>query len=367
MKTLYIHIPFCQSKCFYCSFAVSVGQEKRMDAYVDCLIREMDRYQEEPIKSIYWGGGTPAYLGIEQIQKLAKAIDRTFDVMPHAEFTMEANPEGLDQTKLNVFKEIGVNRLSLGVQSLNDKYLKYLGRNHSAEEARQAYGRIREAGFHNVNVDLMLAFPDQTLPELMFDLEQIMALQSEHLSLYTLTIEENSRFFTKKVVLSPGSSQAELYTTTLQTLEEEGFKQYEISNFAQPRFESAHNMNYWMGGDYIGIGMSAHSYLQGRRSWNVAHLMEYMQRIENHESPIEDFEELSVQERLVETFLFNLRMNRGVDLDALETKFQSQLSQNQKEMLENFIREGFLRQESSRIVTTLQGKLVLDELCARLI
>jgi oxygen-independent coproporphyrinogen-3 oxidase len=226
---------------------------------------------------------------------------------------------------------------------------------------------IRHAGFENISLDLMFAFPDHTLNELIFDIERILSFQSEHLSLYTLTIEENSRFYTKKIVLSDGGSQAEFYTTTLQMLEDEGFKQYEISNFAQPRFESQHNMNYWLGGDYIGVGMGAHSYLQGKRSWNVSHLMEYIQRLENNQSPIEDHEALSVQDRLVEAFLFNLRMNRGVSLEDLETKFQSQLSQNQKETLENFVEQGFLIQSGKHLATTLKGKLVLDELCSRLI
>jgi len=198
MKSLYIHIPFCEQKCFYCSFVVSIGQEQRMDTYLDCIALEAHRYKGEQVKTIYIGGGTPTLMSEKQIQKLNNIIQENFILSQAMEWTIEANPERLNSSKLKLLKTSGINRVSLGVQTMNNKYLKYLGRNHNAQAAVNSYKRIRKAGFENINIDLMFSFPKQTMRELKEDVKTITQLGSDHVSLYLLTIEHPSRFFCQK-------------------------------------------------------------------------------------------------------------------------------------------------------------------------
>lgn len=236
MKSLYIHIPFCERKCFYCSFVVSIGQQERMDVYCDSLIKEAQTYKGSAFKTVYIGGGTPTFLSGVQLERLFLNLRKNFNISENTEWTIEANPEGIPTDKLKLLKNLGVNRISLGVQSLSDRYLKYLGRNHSKETAVRAYNNIREAGFDNVNVDLMFGFRNQSMEELKNDVNALTSLKSEHVSLYALTIEKDSRFYTQKVQLQGDEFQSNQYTLITRLLKEAGFKQYEVSNFAREGF-----------------------------------------------------------------------------------------------------------------------------------
>ena len=367
MKTLYVHIPFCAQKCFYCSFVVAIGQEHAADRYLHCLQQEMRCHRSEEIKAVYIGGGTPTLISAEQMRRLCGLIREYFNFRPGIEWTVEANPEGLTAEKLAVMKEAGVNRISLGVQTLNDKYLRYLGRNHDARSAQDAYQRIRDAGFDNVSMDIMLAFPGQTAGEIKEDVRRLIALRGDHMSLYTLSVEENSRFYTRKVTPNSGHSQAQHYQLVCDILRDNGYDQYEVSNFAKPSKASAHNLNYWQGGHYIGLGVGAHSYLDSTRSWNVSRLQEYFTRIENGGPAQDGSEQLTPYDQMKEGLLFGLRMNQGVELEALTGKYGCSPNDEQMQKIDDFMRGGFLVKSGGFLRASAKGRMVLDELCAQLV
>ncbi len=361
-----MHIPFCEKKCFYCSFVVSVGQQHRMDSYLDCLAKEAKQYKGAKVKTIYIGGGTPTFMNNQQIEKLITIGRKNFNFDNDVEFTMEANPEGLDRTKAKLLKDLGINRVSVGMQSLNDKYLKFLGRCHDRQQAVRAFANLREAGHDNINLDLMYSFPGQTDEEIEEDVRGIAQLGSEHLSLYTLTIEEHSRFYVQKLKLEE-DCQAEHYVLVTELLNQYGFQQYEVSNFAKMSRQSLHNLNYWMGGNYIGLGVGAHSHRDGKRWWNVSRLNLYMQRIDDHERVIENCETLTEHQRLLEAMLLGLRMNQGIKIKEIEQSIGCLLEEDKRKMINEFVREGFMIWEGDSLRINLKGRLVLDELCSRLI
>ncbi len=367
MNTLYIHIPFCEQKCFYCSFVVSIGQASRIDHYLDCLEKEAQRYHGEAIQSIYIGGGTPTVITELQLQRLFQIVHKHFTFSSDIEWTIEANPEGLNDSKLNLLKQEGINRISLGIQSLNDKYLKYLGRNHDASTATQAFDQMRKAGFDNINVDLMFSFPKQTMTELKEDVAALTQLGSEHLSLYALTIEENSKFFVQNIKLQDDHDQARHYQFVCDALKAKGFQQYEVSNFSKPTRESRHNLNYWQGGHYIGLGIGAHSHRGAKRSWNISELSEYILRLQKGRSVEKGSEKLTSYDMMKEVVLFGLRMNRGVSIKQVTERFGCFLDDEQQKKIDQFIEGGFFIKEEDTIKTSAKGRLVLDELCAQLV
>lgn len=367
MNTLYIHIPFCEQKCFYCSFVVSIGQEHRINQYIDCLEIEAEYYQGEAVSSIYIGGGTPTLISIEQLQRIFKTIHKRFQLSSDYEWTIEANPEGLDMSKLKFLKNEGINRISLGVQSFNDKYLKVLGRAHDSKTAVQAFDRIRKSGFDNVNVDLMFSFPNQTMDELKQDVAAITQLGSEHLSLYTLTVEKNSKFYVQNIQLQDDQDQAQQYTYVCDFLKEKGFEQYEVSNFSKPAKTSQHNLNYWEGGSYIGLGIGAHSHIGTKRSWNVSKLNEYLSRMQKGISAQEGSEELTTYDKMKEVVLFGLRMNCGINIGKITGRFGCFLGDEQKKKIERFVEGGLLIKDGDTLKTSAKGRLVLDELCSQLV
>ena len=367
MISLYIHIPFCRKKCFYCSFVVAIGQDRRIDEYLDCLSLEAERYRGALVRTVHLGGGTPTHLNSAQLKKLFMMLKKKFRFTTNCEMTVEANPESLDFDKAELLNEFGVNRISLGIQTLNDRYLKYLGRCHDSRRASTAFSDLRRAGFQNINVDLMYSFPGQTDEEIKTDVVSLTDLGSEHLSLYTLTIEENSRFYTKNVKLAATQTQARQYELVAHLLEQTSFQQYEISNFARPRRESSHNLNYWQGGNYVGLGVSAHSHHNGVRCWNVARVSDYMSRIKDHQNPAEGEEKLSARQRFMEILLFGLRMNQGVKIPEIKQKWADQFSPEVEEKIHALTAGGFLRRENDYLKATAKGRLVLDEISAQLI
>lgn len=367
MTSLYIHIPFCERKCLYCSFVVAVGQQQRVDDYLECLECEAECYQRGPAETIYIGGGTPTFLDPRQLERLFQLIKTRFVYLPSSEITVEANPEGMTLEKAETLRGLGVNRVSLGVQSFHDRYLKFLGRAHDSLKAMTAFHVLRRAGFKNINVDLMYSFPGQTVREIQEDIKIFVGLGSEHVSLYTLTIEENSRFFAQRLPEQDGHAQGEQYQAVVSFLEESGWRQYEVSNFARPGFESEHNRNYWRGGNYVGLGVGAHSHRDGRRSWNVSRLQDFMTRVKDGRGAEEGAEELTPAQRLREALVFGLRMSDGVDLHALEERFSCRLEEEAVERISEFIKSGLLIQGGRRLHSTREGRLVLDAISSYLI
>ena len=359
LSSVYIHIPFCSRKCLFCSFVIAVSQEHRRDEYVQALVCEMKKYEGRPIGTIYFGGGTPSMLDEDHLNILMKGITNNFSFENNIEISIEVNPESIDRAKAKFLKARGFNRVSLGVQSMNDRRLKFLGRAHDARMARDAYGILREEGFTNINLDLMYAFPGQTKEELEEDVLAIALMNSEHLSLYTLTIEPNSRFYAAEMKLDDDEKLAEHYLLIAQILNEHGFRQYEISNFSKPGFESTHNKNYWLGDPYFGFGMGAHGFTGQRRYWNVSRLQDYLDRVAKAGDAIEGYEDLTDEQLIMERVLFGLRMNAGIPWEIVPL--------NKKELIQVWIKDGFLLLENGNLKVTDRGRLVLDELSARLI
>ena len=366
MQSLYVHIPFCDKKCFYCSFVVSIGQEKKIDKYLSCIEKEALKYKDEKVKSIYIGGGTPTLMSNAQLERIFQIIKQNFNLIEQAEITIEANPEGLDHSKLQLLKNLGVNRISLGIQSFNDQFLKYLGRIHNSEKAIKAYSLIKDSGFDNINVDLMFCFPDQSLSQLSDDIDKIISLDSQHISVYSLMIEENSRFFAQNVILNKDAFQAKQYEMVVKELKRGGYAQYEVSNFAKKGRESNHNINYWEGGDYIGLGVGSHSHQEGNRFWNVTNLFDYMEYVTDGDSPIMDSEMLDQQTRFIETLLIGLRMNRGVNIKLLEKRFGIQFEKEKEDIIHELLEENLLQWDGVNLQATSIGRLVLDEISTRL-
>jgi oxygen-independent coproporphyrinogen-3 oxidase len=363
-SSLYIHIPFCRRKCLFCSFTISVGQEHRRKEYVDALALEMKNYAGARLKSVYLGGGTPSMLDENHLGDLMEAVRKNFSFEKDAEMTIEANPESVNSAKAAFLKAQGFNRVSLGVQSLNGRYLKFLGRGHDAAAARQAYGTLRAAGLRNINLDLMYAYPGQTTEELEDDVRSICGMDSEHLSLYTLTIEPRSKFFASGLKLDDDEKIAAHYLLIGRILNEHGFRQYEISNFAKPHYESAHNRGYWLGAPYIGVGVGAHGFSGRRRYWNTSILQEYLARAarltsEGGMDAVEGHEDLSDSQLAMERVLFGLRMNEGISWESVPSEKRAQV--------ESWIKDGFFTAQEFRLKATEKGRLALDELSARLI
>ncbi|MDE2009451.1 MAG: radical SAM family heme chaperone HemW [Candidatus Omnitrophica bacterium] len=365
--SLYIHLPFCSRKCLFCSFVIAVGQEHRREEYVRALEMEMEHHAASPaggraaqkLHTVYLGGGTPSLLDERHLDVLMNAVRKNFSLQENAEITIEANPESVDIAKAKFLKRQGFNRISLGVQSLNDRYLKFLGRGHDAPAAVRAYHCLREAAFDNINMDLMYAFPGQARDELQRDVRALAHLNSEHLSLYTLTIEPNSKFYASQMKLDDDEKLADHYLMIARILQEHGFAQYEISNFAKPGRESAHNRNYWTGAPYIGLGVGAHAFDGRRRAWNTPRLQDYLRRMSQGMSAVEGHEDLTDEQLVMEKVLFGLRMNEGIRWDMVPF--------HKRGRIEAWIRDGFLLREGERLQATERGRLVLDELSARLI
>ncbi|MDD5924555.1 MAG: radical SAM family heme chaperone HemW [Clostridia bacterium] len=264
---LYIHIPFCSSKCPYCDFYSVKFDEQSADKYTSAVIKKLSKYHDIEVQTIYFGGGTPGILGTERILQIMDAIKRNFAIKHNCEVTLELNPESAGKLDFAMLYQNGINRLSMGLQSSNDKELKYLGRLHSAKMLEQTVKDAKSAGFENISLDLILGVPKQTIEGLNHSIEYCASLDVTHISAYILKIEENTPFYTHadKFEFPDEDMQSELYLFAVKRLAELGYEQYEISNFCKPGYQSQHNNLYWLCEEYIGVGPSAHSFFEGKR------------------------------------------------------------------------------------------------------
>ncbi len=364
---LYIHIPFCASRCPYCDFTFVVGKTHWVDRYVAAVIREwhtrLSTLNAAPVlETIYFGGGTPSLLSPEALGSILTAVRAEATLVEEVEITVEANPN--DRMRFAALRELGINRLSLGVQALNDRTLKALGRFHTAGEAEEALGAARSAGFQNVNVDLIFGAPEQVIEEWMATLKRAIWLHPEHLSVYGLTIESGTafgrRFAKGKLPLPSEEDQAVMYEITIDQLCAAGYDHYEISNFAQPGFASRHNLGYWEGKPYLGLGVSAHSFLQGCRSWNTSDVLLYMERIEAKGTAIAGAEQLSEETRFLEQIMLGLRRPGGIPEGVLADP-------RLKRAAEYLLAEYLLERRAGQIRLTRRGLLLADLVCAELV
>jgi oxygen-independent coproporphyrinogen-3 oxidase len=357
IRHLYFHIPFCPKLCPYCCFYVETGSKNKTTAFLDALLREVDEamatHELHP-ETIYFGGGTPSALTCEQLAYLLGGLRNRLDLSGLREWTFEVNPATVRTDKARVLRAAGVTRISVGVQSWDDALLKTLGRVHNAAQAEQTFAVLRAAGFDNINIDLMFAVPDQTMAQWHATLVHTIALGPEHISSYCLTYEEDTAYF-RQLQLGTfrrdDERDADLFETTIDTLTASGFDHYEISNYARPGRESAHNLAYWRGADYLGFGPSAFSTV-GLRRWQVIpDTAEYTRRILAGEGVTHFVEELTPATRLGEIMAFAVRTREGVATNEL-TRWP--------EAMRQFQELGFIEEHGPRTVLTRRGKLMAD-------
>ena len=318
---LYLHVPFCQKRCIYCDFATFTGQEQQMPAYVAAVEREVERRAgalgRPPAQTVFFGGGTPSLLPPELLERLLAALHRHFTLDPRAEITLEANPGTVDEARLHAYRALGINRISFGVQSLNDRKLRLLGRLHSADEALDAFALARRSGFDNVSGDLIYALPGQSMADWRDTLLRLLALDLPHLSLYALTPEEGTplwRALERGTLKLPASDRAAaMYEWARETLASSGYRHYEISNWARPGWESRHNMAYWVQTPYLGFGVAAHGYFAGERRGNVRGLGAYLRRIGSGRDPAATVEPIDVARARSDGMIFGLRVIDGIE------------------------------------------------------
>ena len=358
---LYIHIPFCKAKCYYCDFVSFANKEDLNKEYVEAVIKEikyrkLDKYN---IKTMYIGGGTPSTLDSTDISKIIDEVKENLD--KNAEITIEVNPGTVNKEKLEAYKNIGINRLSIGLQSTDDKLLKGIGRIHTYNEFLETYKSAREVGLNNINVDLMLGLPMQKLGTLKKSLREVIKLNPEHISVYSLILEENTKLYDKvdigELVLPNEKLEREMYWQVKNTLESKGYIHYEISNFAKKGYESKHNSDCWKQKEYIGIGVAAHSYMESKRFSNQSNLEEYINNIksEEYEKNIIIQEEQTKEDKQKEYMLLGLRTIDGINIGEYKNKFgENPIFKFHKE-LDKLVGEKLLEVDGEHIKLTKVG------------
>ncbi|MFI5251587.1 MAG: radical SAM family heme chaperone HemW [Bacteroidota bacterium] len=374
MASLYLHIPFCEKKCLYCDF-YSIENHSMMEEFVQALKKEIILHQEykqfEKIDTIFFGGGTPSLLSPDSIGDIMQHLHSTFNINSNAEITIEANPGTVDLSKLNAYRSGGINRLSLGVQSFYNDELKFLSRIHSVDDAKQAVRWAQEAKFDSINIDLIFALPGQSLDRWKDNLRQAIDLGTQHISAYSLIVEDNTplaRMVKAKVVSPlPVESEAEMFEFTMDFLAKNGFEHYEVSNYSKPGFACRHNCNYWNHTNYLGFGPSAHSFWTDRRWWNIANVQTYLKQISQGVLPHAGDETLSPSQLFNEKIMLGLRSG-GVDIVEIQSEFGIDLLSNEQGLILNqLLSEDMAILEDSTIRLTRQGFLLCDEISARLL
>ena len=356
--SLYIHIPFCVRKCLYCDFPSFSGMDGMFEDYVRRLCREMGEaapsFQGIGVKSVFFGGGTPSILPPALMGRIMDKIMSAYDVNSDAEISMEANPGTLDAAKLREYKSMYFNRLSMGLQAWQDRLLERLGRIHRGGEFEDNFLQARDSGFKNINVDLMFSLPGQTMDDWQETLEKVIRLDPEHISAYSLIIEEGTPFFDMyekgQITETDENTDRRMYYLAKEMLSDKGFRQYEISNFAKEGFECRHNITYWRTEEYRGFGLGAHSYVDGTRFHNSADMKEYMAgggRL--------DMEKLTPEEMQEEFMFMGLRMNEGISKEEFLKRFKTDITSVYGQEIVELISEGLLTENRGRISLTDRG------------
>ena len=364
MLGLYIHIPFCVTKCKYCdfnSFKIDLNEKIK---YLNYLGEEMKLYKEEiknrELDSVFVGGGTPSILNENEINILFEKIKENFNIKSNAEITMECNPGTLTLNKLKVMKKSGVNRLSIGLQAVQNHHLKYIGRIHTFEEFEKNYHDAKQMGFDNINIDLMYALPNQSREDWMESLEKVVKLNPTHISAYSLILEENTELFKMyerdEFNLLDENTDIEMYEYTINYLKSHGYNQYEISNYAKDNFECKHNVLYWKCEEYVGIGASASGYFNGIRYNNICELDNYEKMILEGEKPIEWEEKLSIKDEIEESIFLGLRMNEGIQISDFKEKYNFDFEKEYKNEIEKLSKMELIEIDNNRMKLTQKGR-----------
>jgi oxygen-independent coproporphyrinogen-3 oxidase len=366
---LYVHVPFCEALCPYCDFAVNLGPEARRRRYVDLLLEEISirGTPGAPFDTLYFGGGTPSLIPACELRRIVDELWHRGWLRSDSHLSLEANPEHVNPDVLAGFREAGISTLSLGVQSLDGETLRFLGRNHTPRQARDAVALARKAGFATVSMDLMYGIPGQTPADLQRELEEAISLAPDHLSCYQLTLHEKTLFGRRKqeggLEEIPEETAARLFRLTHEILRDRGYEAYEVSNFARaPEHRSRHNQKYWTHAAYLGLGPSAHSFDGRSRAWNERSFFAWEKRILRGEIPEAGREDLTAEQRIAEKLMLGLRTTSGVDLVELEERFAIPLRVPNQALLERCFAEGLLFQEGRHLRPTLDGLAVADGL-----
>ncbi len=360
---IYVHIPFCKSKCSYCDFTSFANKEKIIEKYIECLKKEIKNKESNNciIDTIYIGGGTPSFIESKYIKEIVETIKSKFKIKQEAEITIEINPGTVNEEKLKDYKKTGINRISIGLQSTNNKILKQIGRIHTYEEFLNTYNLAKKVGFKNINVDLMLALPSQTLEELEDSVQKVIKLEPKHISVYSLIIEEGTKMQqlvdSKKIQLPSDELERKMYWNIKNKLEENGYIHYEISNFSKKGFESKHNTNCWNQKEYLGLGLSAHSYINNERLCNTSNIEEYIKNVENNnfKGNIQICEIQNEEEKKKEYMLLALRKLEGVDIGEFKNKFVDNPIYLYRKELEKLVNEDLIEIDLNNIKLTNKG------------
>ena len=372
MAGIYLHIPFCKQACHYCDFHFSTNTSRKAEM-VEAIGRELALQQGylggEIVNTIYFGGGTPSLLSESELNFLLEKLHRLFPVATGAEITLEANPDDLKADKLKMMRELGINRLSIGIQSFHEPHLRYLNRAHNAAEAQNCVQLAQDVGFDNISVDLIYAIPAKDHGIWRSDLAQAMALRPQHVSSYCLTIEEKTAFgnWLRKGKIQEMSDDfaAEQFEMLLETLQQHDYEQYEISNFCLPGFESRHNSNYWLKEKYLGVGPGAHSYNGSSRQYNIANNNLYQKALTQDEIPAE-IDDLQTHDQVNEYIMTGLRTKWGIDLEKIRKEYDINLYGAHQSYLEQLQNEGKIRMQDQQIILTNSGKLLADRIASDL-
>jgi oxygen-independent coproporphyrinogen-3 oxidase len=370
VEHLYLHVPFCAAKCQYCAFYSEAGSAAKMEDYVEAVLTELklsvaglgkSRLDLAPV-TIFFGGGTPSILPARLMQRVLEGLRRVLSLKRVREWTIECNPATVSVSKANLFCEFGVNRISMGVQSLDDELLKTIGRVHSVKAAVDSYEKLRSAGFDNINLDLMFGLPGQTLEHWRTTLRRAMELQPEHISTYCLILEEDTQFWSllQQGLIKPDEElELKMYELGIEMLTTAGYRQYEVSNFAKPGRECAHNIAYWEGKEYIGLGPSACSTIGARRWQNVSDIDRYAESLKARQPAISFEETLTDELRASERVAFGMRMNAGVPADLVRKRWDKQVAE--------LLSAELVQWRNDRLQPTKRGILFADEIAAHFV
>ncbi|MHA6250926.1 radical SAM family heme chaperone HemW [Oceanobacillus sp. CAU 1775] len=365
IQSAYIHIPFCQQMCHYCNFVKYFYNEARATDFVIGLGKEMDNYlpnNHNVLSTLYVGGGTPTALNIDQLTILMENIHRKFDMTKLEEFTIEINPGDIDEEKAKLLKDYGVNRISFGVQVMDDQMLEQLGRAHRVKDVYDTVNLLTKNDFRNISLDLIYSLPHQTIEQFTKSLEEVLAFNLPHYSTYSLQIEPQTVFHNKyrkgKLHRPREEDEVEMYHILLDRMKKYGLEQYEISNFAKPNHESKHNLAYWDNNYFYGFGAGASGYLPGERFMNVKTVPTYLKKLEAKEKPILQVDNISLQEQMEEELILGLRKVKGYPIDYFEKKFGHTIDKVYGEEIRKLEKNDLIIREDNKIKLTKQGMLL---------
>ncbi|WP_455166720.1 radical SAM family heme chaperone HemW [Streptococcus sp.] len=369
-SSAYVHIPFCTQICYYCDFSKVFIKNQPVDAYLEHLIQETRSYEIGKLRTLYIGGGTPTALSAQQLAYLLTELPKVMDLSEVEEFTIEANPGDLDPDKIAVLKDSQVNRVSLGVQTFDNKMLKKIGRSHQEQDIYDNIRHLKQAGFDNISIDLIYALPGQTMDQVKENVAKAIDLDIPHMSLYSLILENHTVFMNRmrrgKLPLPKEELEAEMFEYIIEELEKAGFEHYEISNFSKPGFESRHNLVYWDNAEYYGLGAGASGYVDGIRYKNHGPIRHYLEAVEAGKARITE-EHLTLEEKMEEELFLGLRKKTGVSKARFEEKFGVSFDQRYGQVVANLTEQGLLVPDDKQVRMTKRGLFLGDTVAEKFI